>query len=151
MTLDGGGERLSDRRALLEKLDRLRRDVDASGMIAGLDAFETRVFDLILGNAASAFGVKKEPKAVHDRHGRRLGKYLLTARHLCEAGCGFVTVNYGGWDMHGRIKRGPRLDQAVSAFLEDVQQRGLSEKIPLVITGEFGPTPPVNGGVGRDH
>ena len=125
MTLDGGDERLSDRRALLGKLDRLHRDVDASGMMAGFDAFETQAFDLILGNAASAFDVKKEPKAVRDRYGRRLGKFLLTARRLCVAGCGFVTVNYGGWDMHGRIKRGldrhgPRLDQAVSAFLEDV-------------------------------
>ena len=121
MTLDGGGERLSDRRALLEKLDRLRRDVDASGMMEGLDAFETQVFYLILGNAANALDVNAEPKSVRDRYGHRLGKYLLTARRLYETGCGFVMVNYGGWDMYGRIKRGldrrgPRLDQRSRRF-----------------------------------
>jgi uncharacterized protein (DUF1501 family) len=81
---------------------------------------------------------------------------MLAARRLCEAGCGFVTVSYGGWDMHGQIERGmksrsPQLDQAVSAFVSDVHERGLSDRILLVITGEFGRTPRVNGNAGRDH
>ena len=90
-----------------------------------------------------------------------LGRLLLTARRLCEAGCGFVTVASGGWDMHGDdnnpgVLRGSEsvarpLDHAVSAFLEDVHERGLSEKILLVITGEFGRTPRINGVGGRDH
>ncbi len=99
--------------------------------MVGLDAFETQAFDLVLGNAAQAFDADQEPKAVRERYGKRQGTYLLRARRLCEAGCRFVTVNfnYGGWDMHGRIKRGldrraPALDQAVSAFLEDFDQRG---------------------------
>ena len=140
MSLDMSAERFSDHRTLLSGLDRLRRDIDSSGMMSGLDTFETQAFDLILGNSAMAFDADQEPGAVRERYGKRLGRYLLTARRLCEAGCGFVTINYGGWDMHSRIQRGldrraPPLDQAVSAFLEDVEQRGLSEKILLVITG----------------
>ncbi len=152
MTLNAPAERINERRTLLGQLDRLSRDIDSSGLMDGLDAFETQAFDLLLGNAASAFDVEKEPESLREKYGNRLGRYLLTARRLCEAGCGFVTINYGGWDMHGRIKRSldrraPALDQAIAAFLEDVHQRGLSEKILLVITGEFGRTPRVNIGI----
>lgn len=90
-----------------------------------------------------------------------LGKQLLLARRLCEGGCGFVTVTCGGWDMHGGGKEFtmadglstllPAVDRAVSAFIEDVEQRGLTRKILLVITGEFGRTPRINKNGGRDH
>src|SRR5262249_17981146 len=74
---------------------------------------------------------------------------------LCEAGVGFVTIQFGGWDMHGQIANGmknlgPRVDTAVAAFLEDVQSRGLDKDILLVITGEFGRTPRINTNAGRD-
>jgi uncharacterized protein (DUF1501 family) len=67
-----------------------------------------------------------------------------------------VTLNYGGWDMHGSIaqsmkSRSPQLDQAVSAFVEDCAERGLDKNVLLVVTGEFGRTPRVNKGAGRDH
>ena len=122
----------------------------------GLDAFESQAFNLVLGNAPEAFDYKKEDPKLVERYGRGLGEQMLTARRLCEAGCGFVTLSYGGWDMHGNIKRsmdsrGPTVDKAVSAFIEDVAQRGLSEKILLVVTGEFGRTPKVNRNAGRDH
>jgi len=85
-----------------------------------------------------------------------LGQSLLRARRLAEAGCGFVTLSYGGWDMHGQIKtsmerRSPELDQAVSAFVADTAARGSDKNILLVITGEFGRTPKVNNSAGRDH
>ena len=90
-----------------------------------------------------------------------LGSQMLLARRLCEAGCGFVTVTCPGWDMHGggkefRVDDGiasltPALDKAASAFLEDVEQRGLFDQILLVITGEFGRTPRINKNGGRDH
>ncbi|MCH9653654.1 MAG: DUF1501 domain-containing protein [Planctomycetes bacterium] len=90
-----------------------------------------------------------------------LGKQMLLARRLCEGGCGFVTVTCGGWDMHGGGKEftmtdglnslTPAVDKAVSAFIEDVEERGLSDKILLVITGEFGRTPRINKNGGRDH
>jgi uncharacterized protein (DUF1501 family) len=75
---------------------------------------------------------------------------------LCEAGVGFVTLQYGGWDMHGQITQAlkttcPQLDHAVSAFVDDTAARGLDQDILLVITGEFGRTPRINGSAGRDH
>ena len=90
-----------------------------------------------------------------------LGKQMLMARRLCEAGCGFVTVTCPGWDMHGGGKEftmqdglaslTPAFDKAVSAFLDDVEDRGLTDQILLVITGEFGRTPKINKNGGRDH
>lgn len=156
MNLDTKLERLSDRRALLEDLDRFQRDADASGLMDGLDDFEQQAFNLILGDATRAFDISKEPASVATKYGKGLGEQMLVARRLCEAGCGFVTINFGGWDMHGQIKngmktRGPQVDRAVAAFVEDVSQRGLSEKILLVVTGEFGRTPRINRNAGRDH
>jgi uncharacterized protein (DUF1501 family) len=92
-------------------------------------------------------------------HPVALGHQMLLARRLCEAGCGYVTVSSSGWDMHGNalgIDDGipalaPAVDKAVAAFLQDVEQRGLSDRILLVITGEFGRTPKINSKAGRDH
>eukprot|EP00913_Durusdinium_trenchii_P028483 g26711.t1 len=95
-------------------------------------------------------------------NGKTLGKLLLLARRLCESGCGFVTVTTNFvWDMHadrnnatceeGMRYMGRPFDHAVSAFLEDVEARGLSDKILLVCCGEMGRTPRVNKRGGRDH
>ncbi len=156
LTLATQLDRLSDRRALLEGLDRFQRSADASGLMDGLDDFEEQAFNLILGNSTAAFDVAKEDPQTLAKYGKGLGEQMLVARRLCEAGCGFVTLNYGGWDMHGQIEkamttRGPQVDRAVAAFVDDVAQRGLTEKILLVITGEFGRTPRVNRNAGRDH
>ena len=149
-------ERLADRRALLSGLDRVNRQADQSGLMEGLSKFEEQAFNLVLGNAPEAFDISKEDPRVAERYGRGLGQQLLRARRLCEAGCGFVTVSYGGWDMHGNIesslkRRSPELDHAVATFVADCVQRGLDQKILLVITGEFGRTPKVNRNAGRDH
>lgn len=156
MNLETKLDRLTDRRALLEGLDRFQRDADATGLMNGLDDFEEQAFNLILGDATRAFDVSKEASGIAAKYGKGLGEQMLVARRLCEAGCGFVTINFGGWDMHGQIKngmrtRGPQVDRAVAAFVEDVAQRGLTEKILLVITGEFGRTPRINRNAGRDH
>jgi hypothetical protein len=93
---------------------------------------------------------------------KSLGKLLLLARRLCERGAGFVTVTTNFvWDMHADVNNAPcaeglrymgaPLDHALSAYLEDVEARGLSEKILLVVCGEMGRTPRVNKGGGRDH
>ena len=93
---------------------------------------------------------------------KSLGKLLLLARRLCEAGCGFVTVTTSFvWDMHADVNNatveegmrymGPPLDHAVSAFLDDVAERGLSDRILLVATGEMGRSPRINQNGGRDH
>jgi hypothetical protein len=93
---------------------------------------------------------------------KTLGRLLLLARRLCERGCGFVTVTTNFvWDMHADVNNAPvgegmrymglPLDHAVSAFLEDVAVRGLSDKILLVVCGEMGRTPRINNNGGRDH
>jgi len=156
MTLETKLERLTDRRELLEGLDRFHREADATGLMNGLDDFEDQAFNLILGSATEAFDISKEDPRVVAKYDKGLGQQMLVARRLCEAGCGFVTLNFGGWDMHGQIENamkrsGPAVDRAVAAFVDDVAQRGLSEKILLVITGEFGRTPRVNKNAGRDH
>ncbi|HUE72308.1 MAG TPA: DUF1501 domain-containing protein [Pirellulaceae bacterium] len=149
-------ERLDSRKNLLASLDTINKRADASGLVEGMQKFEQQAFNLVFGSAAEAFDIRKESPKTIERYGQRLGEQLLAARRLCEAGCGFVTVSYGGWDMHGQIERGmksrsPQLDQAVSAFISDVYERGLSDRILLVITGEFGRTPRVNRNAGRDH
>jgi uncharacterized protein (DUF1501 family) len=156
MSLNTPAERLADRRALLDGFDRFQRDADATGLMDGLDAFESQAFNLVLGNAPGAFDLKKEDPRTVARYGKGLGEQMLVARRLCEAGCGFVTLSYGGWDMHGNIKRamdqrGPAVDAAVAAFVDDVHQRGLADRILLVVTGEFGRTPKINRNAGRDH
>ena len=134
------------------------------------DAFDWRREDpkLVERYDTSAFTV---PESVIAQRGDRgnlvrnhspvaLGQQMMLARRLCEAGCRFVTVPSPGWDMHGSHEYaivdgmpilGPALDKAVSAFIEDVEDRGLTEKILLVITGEFGRTPKINKNGGRDH
>ncbi len=156
MTVQTQLERVADRRELLAGFDTFRRDSDRRGLMDGLDAFEQQAFNLVLGKAPDAFDLKKEDPRVIARYGSGLGQQMLTARRLCEAGCGFVTLSYGGWDMHGNVKRamdsrGPVVDQAVSTFVDDVAQRGMSDNILLVVTGEFGRTPKVNKSAGRDH
>jgi hypothetical protein len=156
-------EQVGDRRRLLTKFDALDRRVDRGGLVSGLDAFDRQAFDLILGRAKAAFDLQKEDPRVRDHYSTGtagLGANLLLARRLCEAGCGFVTLNYAnsnqGWDMHNKMppqlqQACPPLDRAISVFLDDLADRGMSEKILLVITGEFGRTPRINGDTGRDH
>ncbi len=156
MNLQVPVSRLSDRRGLLKGLDRVNREIDRSGTMLGLDNFDAQAFDLVLSRARETFDVSKEEPRTRDRYGKGLGEQMLTARRMCEAGVGFVTIHYGGWDMHGSIEQGmknlgPKVDHAVATFLDDVRSRGLSDDILLVITGEFGRTPRINGGAGRDH
>ncbi len=165
MTVSVPESRLADRRELLKGVDRVNRQVDQTGLMDGLGKFEQQAFNLVLGSATKAFDLTGEDAKVLERYGsgggrgrgdNGLGQQLLRARRLCEAGCGFVTVSYGGWDMHGQIKQAmertsPRLDQALAAFVTDCHERGLDKKILLVVTGEFGRTPKVNRNAGRDH
>jgi uncharacterized protein (DUF1501 family) len=156
MNLSMEVSRLDDRRSLLNNLDRLQRNVDASGMMKGIDGLNQQAINLVLGKAPQAFDLAKENPKVVAQYGSGLGASMLTARRLCEAGCGFVAVSLQGWDMHGNVKggmnrRGTEVDRAVSAFVEDIYQRGLDKNIMLVISGEFGRTPRVNKRAGRDH
>lgn len=174
MQLEIAQGRLDDRRALKLALDRLNRQVDGTGVMEGLDKFEQQAFDLILGKAREAFDLTREDPRLLQKydtsrfetgHKRfrpsELGRQLLLARRLCEAGCGFITVQNPGWDMHADgnnpgIERGMEMlgrpvDQAVSAFLEDLEERGLSDRVLFVMCGDFGRTPLINKRGGRDH
>jgi hypothetical protein len=148
--------RLQSRRTLLNEIDTINRRMDRSGQMEGLDGFEQQAFELILGHSQDAFDINKEPAAVRERYGRGLGENLLRARRLCEVGCSFLSVSYGGWDMHGSIERGLKsrsvqVDEGVSALIEDLHQRGMLDDVLVVITGEFGRTPKINRSAGRDH
>ncbi len=150
------GETLDERKTLLKELDRFDRQLDKSGAMKGMDSFEQQAFELIMSKSKDVFDLKNENQKIRDLYGKGLGEELLIARRLCEAGVGFVTIHYGGWDMHGGIEkamksRGQMLDHAVSTFIADCAQRGLDQDILLVITGEFGRTPRINKGAGRDH
>lgn len=163
LNLSQSPERLTDRRQLLKNFDTVNRHIDKSRLMEGLDAFDQQAFDLILGRAKEALDLKREDPRLVDHYGNQtagLGTNLLLARRLCEAGCGFVTLHYAnsyqGWDMHEKItpqlqQACPPLDRAISVFLEDLAERGLSDNVLLVITGEFGRTPRINGAAGRDH
>ena len=156
MNLQIAIDRLDERKGLLKGLDTLDRDIDQTGVMNGLDNFEGQAFDLMLSKAKETFDVKREDPKTLEKYGKGLGEQLLLARRLCESGVGFVTVNYGGWDMHGNIatamkKNGPVVDNAVAAFVQDCAERGLDKNILLVISGEFGRTPRINGNAGRDH
>ena len=148
--------RLGDRQGLLRSLDRLDRKIDDSRTMESMDAFTRQAIDVLRGKAKSAFDISQEDEKTRAAYGSGLGEELLLARRLCEAGAGFVTLNNGYWDHHGGIIPGinqlcPPLDRAVSAFMDDVAARGLTDDILLVVTGEFGRTPRINGGPGRDH
>jgi hypothetical protein len=150
--------RLDGRRGLLQSFDTARRDADASGLMDGLDRFGQEAFNMVTSPAAStAFDLKKEPPRLRDRYGRHpWGQSALLARRLVEAGVRFVTLEFGGWDLHAEIEKGvrnsvPILDAAVGSLVDDLDQRGMLEKTIVIVMGEFGRTPRMNPTAGRDH
>jgi hypothetical protein len=166
-------DRLSSRRDLLTDLDKLRAQVDASGRMEGTDKFGHKAWELLCSPAAqTAFDLDSEPQAIRERYGfmpafdpgaaDRCGapawsQRMLLARRLVEAGVRLVTVDLRWWDTHvlgfDSLRRGflPRWDQAYSALVEDLTERGLMERTLVVAWGEFGRTPRVNNNAGRDH
>jgi uncharacterized protein (DUF1501 family) len=148
-------ERLADRRNLLEGFDDLRRDIDATGNMAGLDSFTTRALDMVLsGTVRDALDLRKEDPRARDRY--KGVEQFLTARRLVEAGVGCVTLAYGGWDTHGQnfqtLKRQlPKVDQGIASLVQDLHDRGLDKDVAVIMWGEFGRTPKINRNAGRDH
>ena len=161
-------ERLRDRRSLLKSFDRFRRDADQSRLMEGLDAFNEQAFDVLTSSRLlEALDLEKEDPRIRKRYGegtaqhqgdaapRLMGQFLL-ARRLVEAGVRCVTVSFSFWDFHGaNFKRArenlPPFDQGVSALVEDIHQRGLDKDVTVIAWGEFGRTPKINKGGGRDH
>jgi hypothetical protein len=148
--------RLQTRKSLLSTFDTLRREIDASGTMEGIDEFTQRAFEMISSGAVrQAFDLSKEDPRTVDTYGKE-GRSFLQARRLIEAGVRVVTLSIGGWDTHGDNfktlrKQLPQVDNALASLVEDLHARGLSDDVAVVMWGEFGRTPKINGGAGRDH
>jgi len=117
-----------------------------------------KTVNLLTTKQMEAFQVNKEPAEVRERYGNTgFGRGCLMARRLVELGVPFIEVDLGGWDNHANIfatlenQKLPELDKAMSALVEDLSQRGLLETTSIIWMGEFGRTPSINGGGGRDH
>jgi hypothetical protein len=162
--------RLDDRRALLGQVDRQRHRALCSPAMADLDRFQQEAFDLLhAGATRAALEIEREPVTSRDRYGRgKFGQSLLLGRRLIEAGVRLVQVNWPRepgdttagnplWDTHqdnaGRLKDVlcPQFDIAYAALLDDLHDRGLLDETLVVVMGEFGRTPTINAGGGRDH
>ncbi len=145
--------RLTSRRRLLEMVDGFRRSVDI-GAIRSQDAFAQRALEIVSSTETyDALDVGKETKETRDRYGN---DQFLLARRLVERGVQCVAIEVGGWDTHSdnfnQLRRiGPPLDKAIHALVTDLEQSGKLDETLLVVWGEFGRTPRVNGTAGRDH
>jgi hypothetical protein len=154
--------RLDDRLSLLRNLDDLPRILDASGSIAGIDEFNRQALEILSRDATrKAFDLSQESVETRRRYGNSaFGQRVVLARRLAEAGVTFTLVNFSNnqdWDTHkdnfGQMKsaRLPELDQAVSALLDDLTDRGMLDSTLVALYGEFGRTPLINRDAGRDH
>jgi hypothetical protein len=157
-------QRLYDRKALLSSLDRLRRDTDRSGMMTALDDFSQRAIEVVTsGKLAQALDTSKEDAKIRELYGLTVRKdeyqgnnNFLLARRLVESGARVVSLSWGGWDTHSdnfnSLKRQlPALDHGLSGLITDLDQRGLLQDTLIMMSGEFGRTPRINGTAGRDH
>jgi len=149
---------VQSRRRLLGKFDTLRRDIDKSGVMEGLDTFKRQALEMVAGDQVrKAFDISSESAALREKYGRhQYGQSALLARRLVEAGTRCVTINTGYWDHHNEIEKGleehlPPLDRAIWALVEDLEDRGMLDDVVIYCAGEFGRTPLINGHAGRDH
>ncbi|HEV3118086.1 MAG TPA: DUF1501 domain-containing protein [Gemmataceae bacterium] len=166
--------RLAERKTLLRSFDRLRRDLDASGAMHGMDHYTEQAYGLLTSSRlADALDLSREDPRIVARYGTgnpkifiddngapRVPQSLLMARRLIEAGARVVTLNYSKWDWHGNpygaifrreAEDFPIFDQCVSALVEDLHMRGLDQDCTVIVMGEFGRTPKISAQVGRDH
>jgi hypothetical protein len=162
-------EHLAERKKLLKAFDNMRQETDATGNAGALDAMTERAFGVLTSSKLiDALDVSKEPQKVRDRYGDgkpykfqfdgapTCNDQLLMARRLVEAGVRVVTLSYGRWDSHGKNfdlirDHGSKLDQSVSALIEDLDVRGMLNDTTVIVWGEFGRTPRINKDAGRDH
>jgi hypothetical protein len=150
-------KRVGDRKNLLTTFDTIRRDIDATGTMKGMDSFNTRAFEMVAsGTVRKALDLTREEPRTRDRY--QGAEVFLTARRLIEAGVGCVTLAIGGWDTHGANFKTlkaqlPVVDRGVANLVQDLHDRGMDKDVVTVMWGEFGRTPRINNndGGGRDH
>jgi hypothetical protein len=162
-------EELGDRRKLLNSFDTMRRDLDNSGALKGMDALTERALGVLTSSKLlQALDLAQEPDKVREGYGDgkpykfqfdgapTVNDQFLMARRLVEAGVRCVTLTFGRWDSHGKNfdlvrDHGGKLDQCLSALIEDLEVRGMLDDVTVVVWGEFGRTPRINKNAGRDH
>ncbi|MCE9605723.1 MAG: DUF1501 domain-containing protein [Planctomycetia bacterium] len=162
-------DRLSNRRELLSKFDKMRSIVDTNGTMDAVDEYSRRAFDVLTSSKlVEALDLTKEEPRILERYGSGLpyqhrydgaptcNDHLLMARRLVEAGVRCVTLSYGRWDAHsdnGAVVRdhGGKLDQCLTALVQDLDERGILDDVTIVAWGEFGRSPRINDKGGRDH
>jgi hypothetical protein len=154
-------QRQRDRRALLQQLNTLGKNMPGDATLKTLYSSEDQAYELILGKAGKLFDLTEEKADLRDRYGRTtFGQSCLMARRLVEKGVPYVTINFEGWDTHKQHfqtmnRKLPELDKGLATLLQDLSQRGLLESTIVWVSGEFGRTPrvlwdpPWNGG--RNH
>ena len=160
LRLPGGvdDKRFSKRRNMLNTVNDYFSTKEKSDSLDAVDSFYDRAYSLISSEKArNAFDINKEDGATRDKYGRNTaGARMLLARRLVEAGTRFVSLTYGGWDMHNNIENSmkgqlPAFDQGFAALIEDLDQRGLLDSTLVCVASEFGRTPKINATAGRDH
>jgi hypothetical protein len=160
LNLPGGvsRERFTRRKSILEAVNQHFHEKEKGDNLSAMDTFYHRAYGMISSKEArEAFDINKEPGKLRDEYGRNTaGQRMLLARRLVEAGVRFVSMTYGGWDMHSNIRnsmRGqvPAFDQAFARLIRDLESRGLLDSTLVMVTSEFGRTPKINGTAGRDH
>ena len=151
-------KRFESRRTILDAVNRYFAEREKSDGIEAMDTFYHRAYGLLSSKEAKeAFNIGAEPNAVRDEYGRNeAGQRMLLARRLVAAGVRFVSLTYGGWDMHSNIRdsmRGqlPPFDQAFATLIRDLDRTGLLDSTLVMVSSEFGRTPKINGNAGRDH
>lgn len=169
MSLNGiTPDRLGDRKTLLTSFDTLRRDLDATGLMGGVDVFNEQALNVLTSpKLLHALDLSREDPRIVERYGKgenrnrddggpRLTSHFLMARRLVEAGARVVTLAFSRWDYHsnnfGQLREDlPLLDAGLSALITDLHERGLDQDVSVVVWGEFGRTPKINDKGGRDH
>jgi len=151
-------ERFDRRRDILSKVDEHFRTLEKSDALTAMDSFYQAAYALVSSKEArEAFNLSAEPDAVRNAYGRNeAGQRMLMARRLVQSGVRFVSLTYGGWDMHANVAKGmerflPSFDQAYAALIKHLDERGMLEKTLVMVSSEFGRTPKINKDAGRDH
>lgn len=157
-------DRLSGRRDLLKHFDSQCRLLNQAAETQSLDTYQQRALNLLTAPAiGKAFQLATEPASIREQYGKtQFGQCCLLARRLAEAGVPIINVHYcrtpgGSWDTHGKhfsqMKDSlcPTFDRAFASLVADLDQRGLLGQTLVLATAEFGRTPKINSGGGRDH
>ncbi len=162
-------DQLRNRKKLIRAFETLRSEVDGSDALRTIDNVQERALGVLTSSKLlEALDLSRESDKVRERYGDgkpykfqfdgapTCNDQLLMARRLVEAGVRVVSLSFGRWDSHGKNfdlvrDHGAKLDQCLSALIDDLEVRGMLDDVTVIAWGEFGRTPRINNGAGRDH